>query len=259
MADSILTPGALLDKLLAGGEMDFLREALTAVAREIMELEVQKKTGAGRGERSPERLAHRNGYRERRWDTRAGSVLLPIPKVREGSYFPSFLEPRRRSEEALMAVVCEAYVKGVSPRKVEDLVQAMGIHGVSKSEVSRICTLLDERVAAFRGRPLVGRYPYLWLDARYEKVRDDSGRVVSMALAVAYGVAETGERTPMIRPTSGGYLNDNLLAVQRALGLGRDDLFALAGNAVEAAFVDEGRRRELRGELESFALETRGT
>lgn len=194
MADSILTPGALLDKLLSGGEMDFLREALTAVAREIMELEVAKKTGAGHGERNPERLVHRNGYRERRWDTRAGSVLLPIPRLREGSYFPSFLEPRRRSEEALIAVVCEAYVKGVSTRKVEDLVQALGIQGISKSEVSRICADLDQRVAAFRGRPLLGRYPYLWLDARYEKVRDDQGRVVSMALAVAYGVSETGER-----------------------------------------------------------------
>ncbi len=119
MANSILTPGTLLDKLLSGGEMDFLREALTAFAREIMELEVTKKTGASRGERTPERLVHRNGYRERRWDTRAGSVMLPVPKLREGSYFPSFLEPRRRSEEALVAVISEAYVKGVSTRKVE--------------------------------------------------------------------------------------------------------------------------------------------
>ena len=194
MADSILTPGALLDKLLSGGEMDFLREALTAVAREIMELEVAQRTGASHGERSPERLAQRNGYRDRRWDTRAGSVLLPIPKLREGSYFPAFLEPRRRSEEALIAVICEAYVKGVSTRKVEDLMQTLGIQGISKSEVSRICAELDTRVAAFRGRPLLGRYPYLWLDARYEKVRDEQGRVVCMALAVAYGVSETGER-----------------------------------------------------------------
>ena len=194
MADSILTPGALLDKLLSGEEMDFVREALTSMARELMELEVERKTGAGRGVKSPGRLCHRNGYRERRWDTRAGSVLLPIPKLREGSYFPSFLEPRRRSEEALIAVVCEAYVHGVSTRKVEDLVQALGIQGISKSEVSRICSDLDMKVEAFRGRPLLGRYPYLWLDARYEKVRDQSGRVISMALAVAYGVSETGER-----------------------------------------------------------------
>jgi putative transposase len=194
MADSILTAGALLDKLLSGEEMDFVREAITSLARQFMELEVAQKTGAGRGEKSPERLCRRNGYRERRWDTRAGSVLLPIPRVREGSYFPAFLEPRRRSEEALIAVVCEAYVKGISTRKVEDLVQALGIQSLSKSEVSRVCAELDERVAAFRGRPLLGRYPYLWLDARYEKVRDESGRVVSMALAVAYGVSETGER-----------------------------------------------------------------
>ena len=120
--------------------------------------------------------------------------MLPIPKLREGSYFPSFLEPRRRSEEALLAVISEAYVKGVSTRKVEDLVMALGLEGISKSEVSRICSRLDEQVEAFRGRPLLGRYPYLFLDATYEKVRDDSGRVVSMALVVAYGVAETGER-----------------------------------------------------------------
>jgi putative transposase len=194
MADSILTPGALLDKLLGSGDMDFLREALTMVVREIMELEVTQKTGAAHGERTPERLVQRNGYRNRRWDTRAGSILLPVPKLREGSYFPSFLEPRRRSEEALIAVICEAYVKGVSTRKVEDLMQTLGITGISKSEVSRLCAELDERVAAFRGRPLVGRYPYLWLDARYEKVRDEQGRVVSMALAVAYGVSDTGER-----------------------------------------------------------------
>jgi putative transposase len=123
-----------------------------------------------------------------------GSLALPIPKLREGSYFPSFLEPRRRSEEALLAVIAEAYVKGVSTRKVEDLVVALGLDGISKSEVSRICARLDEQVEAFRGRPLLGRYPYLFLDATYEKVRDDSGRVVSMALVVAYGVAETGER-----------------------------------------------------------------
>ena len=136
----------------------------------------------------------RNGYRERRLDTRVGSLALPIPKLREGSYFPSFLEPRRRSEEALLAVIAEAYVKGVSTRKVEDLVAALGLEGISKSEVSRICARLDEQVEAFRGRPLLGRYPYLFLDATYEKVRDESGRVVSMALVVAYGVAETGER-----------------------------------------------------------------
>jgi transposase-like protein len=194
MADSIVTPKDLLSKLAEGGEFDFFREALLSVLREIMEIEVQTKTGASRGERSSERLCQRNGYRDRRLDTRLGSLLLPIPKLREGSYFPSFLDPRRRSEEALLSVIAEAYVKGVSTRKVEDLVVALGLDGISKSEVSRICARLDEQVEAFRGRPLVGRYPYLFLDATYEKVRDDSGRVVSMALVVAYGVAETGER-----------------------------------------------------------------
>lgn len=194
MADSILAPEELLDKVLQGRSVDLVKEAVLAVLREVMEVEVEKLTGAGLGERSPDRATHRNGYRERRFDTRAGSLQLPIPKLREGSYFPAFLEPRRRSEEALLAVVSEAYVKGVSVRKVEDLVRALGIEGMSKSEVSRICGRLDAQVEAFRCRPLVGRYPYLFLDARYEKVRDEQSRVVTMALVVAYGVAETGER-----------------------------------------------------------------
>lgn len=194
MADPIVTPRELLSKLAENGEFDFFREALLSVLRELMEIEVQAKTGASLGERSPERLCQRNGYRDRRLDTRIGSLLLPIPKLREGSYFPSFLEPRRRSEEALLAVIAEAYVKGVSTRKVEDLVVALGLEGISKSEVSRICARLDEQVEAFRMRPLLGRYPYLFLDATYEKVRNETGRVVSMALVVAYGVAETGER-----------------------------------------------------------------
>jgi putative transposase len=194
MANSMLTPGELLDKLLADERSDLLKEAVLAVTRQLMELEVEAKTGAAHGERSLERLTQRNGYRPRRWDTRVGSLELAIPKLRQGSYFPSFLEPRRRSEEALFAVVAEAYVHGVSTRKVEELAAALGIASLSKSEVSRICTSLDERVTAFRCRPLVGRYPYLWLDARYEKVRDEAGRVVSMALVVAIGVAESGER-----------------------------------------------------------------
>ena len=194
MDDPIVTPKELLSKLAEGREFDFFREAMLSVLRELMEVEISQKTGAPLGERTPERLTMRNGYRERRLDTRVGSLSLPIPKLREGSYFPSFLEPRRRSEEALLAVIAEAYVKGVSTRKVEDLVAALGLDGISKSEVSRICERLDAQVEAFRGRPLLGRYPYLFLDATYEKVRDDSGRVVSMALVVAYGVAETGER-----------------------------------------------------------------
>jgi len=194
MADPIVTPQELLGKLLAGQEVDLLREAALALLRELMEIEVEGKTGAALGNRSPDRLCMRNGYRERRLDTRVGTLAVPIPKLREGSYFPSFLEPHRRSEEALFAVIAEAYVHGVSTRKVEELAQALGIDGISKSEVPRICARLDEQVEAFRGRPLLGRYPYLFLDATYEKVRDDAGRVVSMALVVAYGVAETGER-----------------------------------------------------------------
>jgi len=153
--------------------MDFLREALTAIARQIMDVEVQRKTGAARGERSSERLVHRNGYRERRWDTRAGSILPPVPKLREGSYFPSFLEPRRRSEEALIAVICEAYVKGVSTRKVEDLMQASGIQGISKSEVSRICAEFDSRVKGLPG-PAPSRA--LPLPVAGREIREGAGR-----------------------------------------------------------------------------------
>ncbi len=148
-----------------------------------------------KGERDPERrLTHRNGYRDRRWDTRVGTLALSIPRVRDGSYFPSLLEPRRRAERALLAVVQEAYVLGVSTRRVEDLVETLGIAGISKSEVSRMCTALDAEVSAFRSRSLAGeQYPYLWLDATYVKVRE-AGRVVSMAALVATGVAASGER-----------------------------------------------------------------
>ena len=139
-----------------------------------MEAEVERKTGAGLGERSPERLTHRNGYRPRPWDTRVGTLDLQIPKVREGSYFPSLLEPRRRSERALLAVVQQAYVEGVSTRRVEVLAQALGCEGISKSQVSRICSELDGAVGPFLGRPLDGGpYPYLWLDALTQKVRED--------------------------------------------------------------------------------------
>jgi putative transposase len=194
MADSIVTPKEILSKLAEGREFDFFREAMLSALRELMEIEVAAKTGAALGERTEDRLWMRNGYRERRFDTRVGSLSLPIPKLREGSYFPSLLEPRRRSEEALLAVITEAYVQGVSTRKVEDLACALGLDGIPKSEVSRTCERLDAQVEAFRGRPLVGRYPYLFLNATHEKVRDDSSPVVSMALVVTYGVAETGER-----------------------------------------------------------------
>jgi len=178
--------------LLEDEGVDFLRESLRWVVQELMEAEVSELIGAAHGERSPERLTHRNGYRQRAWQTRAGEIELAIPKIRRGSYFPSFLEPRKRSEQALVAVVQEAYVAGVSTRKVDQVVESLGIR-ISKSEVSRICAGLDEQVDAFRNRPLEGRYPYLWLDAKVEKVRD-GGRVVPKALVLAYAVHESGYR-----------------------------------------------------------------
>jgi putative transposase len=180
---------------MADGDVDFLREGVRVLAQAVMEAEVTGLTGAAKGERAPDRrLTSRNGYRERRWDTRVGTIGLAIPKVRDGSYFPSLLEPRRRAERALVAVVQEAYVLGVSTRRVEDLVEALGIASLSRTEVSRICAPLDAEVEAFRNRSLAGEhYPYLWLDATYVKVRE-GGRVVSMAALVATGVATSGER-----------------------------------------------------------------
>jgi putative transposase len=174
---------------------DFVREAVALVARELMEAEVSAEIGAEFGEVAPgRRLAHRNGYRERGWETRVGEIELLIPKKRSGgSYFPSFLEPRRRSEQAIVAVVLEAYVNGVSTRKVDRLVEQLGIDGMTKDRVSALCRGLDEQVEAFRQRPLEGAYPYLWLDAKVVKVRDH-GRVVSKAVVVAYAVHESGVR-----------------------------------------------------------------
>ena len=189
------TSMASLEALRKGEEAegDWLREAVRGMVQELMEAEVSSRIGAGRFERSEERTTQRNGYRSRPWDTRLGSMELAIPKLRTGSYFPSFLEPRRRAEQALVAVVAEAYVQGVSTRKVEALVQSLGIDSLSKSEVSRLCASLDEQVTAFRTRRLDAEYPYLWLDARYEHVRED-GRVQSMAVVVAYGVRADGVR-----------------------------------------------------------------
>ena len=182
-------------KAIADGDVDFLREGVRVLAQAVMEAEVTELTGVPKGERDPERrLTSRNGYRDRRWDTRVGTMNLSIPRVRDGSYYPSLLEPRRRAERALLAVVQEAYVLGVSTRRVEDLVEALGIASMSKSEVSRICSALDTEVEAFRSRSLTDEaYPYLWLDATYVKVRE-AGRVTSMAALVATGVAHSGER-----------------------------------------------------------------
>ena len=192
-----MTIEEVVRKVLLDEHADVIREAVKAVAAELMELEVSELIGAERGERRPEdRATHRNGYRPRRWDTRAGEIELQIPKIRQGSYFPSILEPRRRSEQALLAVVQQAYVCGVSTRRVDQLVESLGLR-ITKSEVSRVCEALDEHVEAFRTRPLEGRYPYLFLDAKVEKVRD-GGRVVNKALVIAHGVHETGRREILV-------------------------------------------------------------
>src|ERR671930_1745492 len=167
-----MTTEQVVGYLLEGEGLDFLRESLCWVVQQLMEAEVSELVGASRGERAPEeRLTHRNGYRMRPWSTRAGEIELAIPKIRRGSYFPSFLEPRKRSEQALVSVVQQAYVCGVSTRKVDQLVESLGLR-VSKSEVSRICQGLDEQVEAFRNRPLEGRYPYLWLGPHEKEVLD---------------------------------------------------------------------------------------
>jgi putative transposase len=195
MADDSMALVDTLRKAMSEGDVDVLREGVRVLAQAIMEAEVSELTGLPKGERDPERrLTHRNGYRDRRWDTRVGTIDLDVPRVRDGGYFPSLLEPRRRAERALLAVVQEAYVSGVSTRRVDDLVRALGITGMSKSEVSRICAGLDAEVAAFRGRSLGElAHPYLWLDATYLRVRE-AGHVVSMAALVATGVASNGER-----------------------------------------------------------------
>src|SRR3954470_74847 len=179
--------------LLEDEHADVLRESLRWLVAQLMEIEVSELIGAEHGERRPDdRVTQRNGYRPRRWDTRAGEIELQIPKIRQGSYFPSFLQPRKRSEQALVSVVQQAYVCGVSTRRVDQLVESLGLR-VSRSEVSRICAGLDEQVQAFRGRPLEGRYPYLFVDAKVEKVRD-GGRVKRKCVVIAHGVHESGRR-----------------------------------------------------------------
>lgn len=182
-----------LRKLGLDQDKDFLQESVRVMSQMVMELEVQAQTGAAKHERTVERKTQRNGYRGRVWETRVGEIPLRIPKLRTGSYFPSLLEPRRRAEQALLAVVQQAYVEGVSTRKVDELLQAMGLTGIDKSTVSRICKSLDDVVVEFRNRPLTGRYPYVWLDATYLKVRQNH-RIVSLALVIAIGVNEVGER-----------------------------------------------------------------
>ena len=184
----------LLPERCRDRDVDFFREGLHVLVEGIMDAEVSAQIGARHGERNPERLTHRNGYRSRDWDTRVGTIEWRIPKVREGSYFPSLLEPRWRSEKALLAVIQQAYVERVSTRRVDDLIKALGCDSISKSQVSRICKELDQVVETFLGRPLNGGpYPYVWLDALTQKVRH-GGRIVNVSVVVATGVNGTGQR-----------------------------------------------------------------
>jgi transposase-like protein len=190
MTDDMMNLRSLVEK---SADADLLREMIGFAAEKLMALEIGTKTGAGYGEKNALRMAQRNGYRDRDWETRAGTVELRIPKLRTGSYFPSFLEPRRMAEKALTAVIQEAYIQGVSTRSVDDLVKAMGMSGISKSQVSRLCEEIDERVKAFLDRPIEGEWPYLWIDATYLKVRR-GGRIVSVAVIIAVGVNTDGRR-----------------------------------------------------------------
>jgi transposase-like protein len=190
MTNEMMALQGLLEKT---SDSDLLREMLGFAAERLMELDVGSKTGAAWGEKSADRLAQRNGYRDRVWETRAGTIELRIPKLRKGSYFPGFLEPRRLAEKALTAVIQEAYIQGISTRSVDDLVKALGMTGISKSQVSRLCEDIDERVDEFLDRRIEGDWPYIWIDATYVKVRQN-GRIVSVAVIIAVGVNTDGRR-----------------------------------------------------------------
>jgi putative transposase len=219
-----MTVADVVANVLAGERGGFVREAVAIVARELMEAEISAEVGAELGEVAPNaRTTHRNGYRARAWETRVGELELLVPKKRSGAaYFPSFLEPRRRAEQAIVAVVLEAYVNGVSTRKVDRLVEQLGIQGMSKDRVSALCGALDEQVEAFRSRPLEGDYPYLWVDAKQLKVRD-RGHVRSKALVIAYAVHESGAREVLgldLGEVESGAFWVEFLRSLRARGLG---------------------------------------
>ena len=236
---------AEVGKAAAGGDVDFLRSAVKTMAEALMELEVAAKLGADRHERTPDRSGYRNGHRAREWDTRAGTIELEIPKLRRGSYFPDWLlEPRRRAERALFAVVAEAYVLGVSTRRVDALVRTLGIDGISKSEVSRMCSELDRGVRAFRERRLdEHRYPYVWLDAKVEKVRE-GGRIANMALLVAIAVNERGEREVLGCDVAAGETGAGWTAFLRGL-VSR----GLSGSQVVTSDAHVGLREAIRSTL----------
>jgi len=183
----------LIELIEKGADTDLVREMLAFAADRMMEADVHAMTGAAHGARDPERQVQRNGYRDRPWDTRAARIDLEIPRLRKGSYFPSFLEPRRTAEKALTAVIQEAYVQGISTRSVDDLVKAMGASGISKSAVSRLIEEIDERVNAFLNRPIEGEWPYVRIDATYIKARE-AGRILSTATIIAVGVNTDGRR-----------------------------------------------------------------
>jgi len=252
MADELrIGLSELLRKAMIEHDAGFLKEGVRVLSQALMELEVEEHVGAGRHERSAERTGHRNGYRERAWDTRVGTVELKVPRVRDASYFPWLLEPRRRAERALSAVVQEAYVHGVSTRKVDELVKALGMAGISKSQVSRLCEELDEEVARFRERPLDGPYPYVWVDATYLKARQD-GRVASVAVVIAVGVnGRSGEREVLgldVGPSEDGAFWTSFLRslVSRGLSgvrLVTSDAHRGLKGAIEAVLVDASWQR----------------